>query len=302
MNLANYIHDLLYRYDCIIVPNFGGFVAHRIGAKLNSDSHTFQPPTKQIAFNSHLKHNDGLLVNYIASVEQISFEKAGIAISLAVLKWKNELKLNAVQLDNLGIISLNDAAQIIFEPSKEINFLTASFGLSNIPTSAIYRNTTPVTPVVTTIAAKDKKVIPLYIKYAAAAAVLLMVGFAGYNGVQQDNQQKIFAKQQVALDKKIQSATFVIANPLPTLELHVIKEISKPYHVVAGAFQFAENADKKVKELIAKGYNAKIIGINKWGLTQVTFNSYAYRNDAINSLNKIKKTVSKDAWLLVKAL
>ena len=75
MNLANYINDLLYRYDCVIVPDFGGFVTNRIGAKLNSDTHTFSPPTKQIAFNSHLKHNDGLLANYIASSEQISFEK-----------------------------------------------------------------------------------------------------------------------------------------------------------------------------------------------------------------------------------
>ena len=26
MTLANYINDLLYRYDCVIVPDFGGFV------------------------------------------------------------------------------------------------------------------------------------------------------------------------------------------------------------------------------------------------------------------------------------
>jgi len=300
MNLANYINDLLYRYDCVIVPHFGGFVTHRIGAKLNSDSHTFYPPTKKIAFNSHLKHNDGLLVNYVASAEQISFEKAATAISLSVLNWQNEIKKNAFTLENLGTIALNEKQQIIFEPAKEINFLTASFGLANVPTSLIKREITPTVPFVASVASEDKKVIPLFIKYAAAAAILLTLGFVSYNGIQESKQNKTAANQQRALEKKIQTATFIIANPLPTLELNVVKEISKPYHVVAGAFQFPANADRKVKQLISKGFNAKIIGVNDWGLTQVTFDSYARRNDAINSLNKIKRTVSKDAWLLDK--
>jgi len=300
MNLANYINDLLYRYDCVIVPGFGGFVTNRIGAKLNSVSHTFYPPTKQIAFNSHLKHNDGLLANYIASTEQISFEKASVSISTAVLKWQKELRNTKIQLNNLGTISLNENHQIIFEPSEEINFLTASFGLSSVASSVVNRPASQVKPLVPVSETTDKKGVPTFIKYAAAAAILLTLGFTSYNSHQQNQQKKVFANQQKELEKKIQSATFIISNPLPTLELNVVKEISKPFHIVAGAFQFAANADRKVKELISKGFNAKIIGINKWGLTQVTFNSYANRNDAINGLNKIKRTVAEDAWLFVK--
>jgi hypothetical protein len=238
----------------------------------------------------------------VASSEQISFEKAATAISLSVLNWQNEIKTNAFTLENLGTIALNKNRQIIFEPAKEINFLTASFGLANVPTSLIKRQNTPTIPFVTTVASQDKKVIPLFIKYAAAAAILLTLGFVSYNGIQESKQNKTAANQQRALEKKIQTATFIIENPLPTLELNVVKEISKPYHVVAGAFQFPANADRKVKQLISKGFNAKIIGVNDWGLTQVTFDSYARRNDAINSLNKIKRTVSKDAWLLDKTV
>jgi hypothetical protein len=236
----------------------------------------------------------------VASVEQVSFEKAAAAISLSVLNWQNELKSNAFQLDDLGTIVLNEKQQIVFEPTKEINFLTTSFGLANVPTSLIKRNAAPIIPLVTEDISEDKKVIPLFIKYAAAAAILLTLSFAGYNGIQDDKQNKIAINQQIALEKKIQTATFIIANPLPTLELNVVKKVSKPYHVVAGSFQFPENADRKVKQLIAKGFNAQIIGLNKWGLTQVAFNSYADRNDAINNLYKIKKTISTDAWFLVK--
>jgi len=302
MNLANYINDLLYRYDCVIVPNFGGFVTHKIGAKLNSDSHIFYPPTKQIAFNSHLKHNDGLLTNYVASAEQISFEMAAIAISTSVLKWQNEIKTNTFQLNNLGTIALNEKQQIVFEPTKEINFLTASFGLDSIPTSFIKRQVIPIIPIVAAAANENKKVIPLFIKYAATAAILLTLGLVSYNGIQESKQRKTAVNQQIKLEKKIQTATFVIANPLPTLDLNIIKEISKPYHVVAGSFQFPENAERKVKQLISKGFNAKIIGVNKYGLTQVAFNSYADRNAAIKSLYKIRRTSSKDAWFLVKTV
>jgi hypothetical protein len=302
MNLVNYINDLLYRYECVIVPGFGGFVTNRIGAKLNSVSHTFDAPKKQIAFNSHLKHNDGLLANYIASAEQISFEKASASISKVVQTWQKELQSDKVQLYNLGTISLNENQQIIFDPNKDINFLTASFGLSSVASSSVNRYGAKVKPLIPVSDTTDKKGVPLFIKYAATAAILLTLGFAGYSSHQQNQQKGVYTNQQKELEKRIQTATFIISNPLPTLELNVVKEISKPFHVVAGAFQFSENADKKVKELISQGFNAKIIGLNKWGLTQVTFNSYGNRNDAIISLNNIKSTVAKEAWLLVKTI
>lgn len=300
MNLANYINDLLYRYDCVIVPDFGGFVTNTIGAKLQENSNTFYPPTKQITFNNHLKHNDGLLANYIAASENISFNKASTAISLAVIKWQNELQSKNVIIEKVGVLSLNKEKQIIFEPKNTTNYLTSSFGLASFESSSIERYKEQVKPLIVAQKEDSKKGIPVFIKYAATAAILLTLGFASYNGYQQKEQQKEFARQEKQLQQKIQTATFVITRPLPVLELNVSKEKVKPYHIVAGAFQFKENAAKKVKELIAKGYNAKIIGKNKWGLTQVTFNSFSDKNEAINNLYKIQNTVSKDAWLLVK--
>ncbi|WP_165731758.1 SPOR domain-containing protein [Polaribacter sp. 20A6] len=303
MKLATYINDLLYRYDCVIVPDFGGFVTNKIGAKANNFTHTFTPPTKQVTFNSLLKHNDGLLANYIASAENISFEKASTAISLSVIKWQNELQSNTVQIDSLGILSLNEEKQIIFEPNAAVNYLTESFGLDIVTSSAISRfkeQVKPLNPL--PVKEERKRGIPAFIKYAATAAILLTLGYTGYNGYENNLQKENLANQEKAIQKKIQAATFVISNPLPTINLNVVKEVAKPFHIVAGAFQFAENAEKRVEELKAKGFDAKIIGVNKWGLTQVTFNSYASRNEATNNLYRIQKTVSKDAWLLVEKL
>jgi hypothetical protein len=302
MILATYINDLLYRYDCVIVPDFGGFVTNRVGSKMDKNTNTFYQPTKQITFNSHLKHNDGLLANYIASAENISFEKATAAISLSVIKWQNKLQSSVVEINNIGVLSLNEEKQIVFEPNTTVNYLTESFGLAPLESSKITRYKQEVKPIIPVLKKEGKKEIPTFIKYAATAAILLTLGFAGYKGYQQNEDKKVLANHEKALEKKIQSATFVISNPLPTVQLNIAKELPKPYHIVAGAFQFLENAEKKVKQLKSKGFNAKIIGVNKWGLTQVTFNSYSDRNEATNELYKIQDSISSDAWLLIKKL
>ena len=68
MTIANYLKDLLYRYDCVIVPNFGGFITNNTSAQIHRSTHTFYPPSKQVGFNVNLSYNDGLLANYIAKL------------------------------------------------------------------------------------------------------------------------------------------------------------------------------------------------------------------------------------------
>lgn len=301
MALETYVKDLLYRYDCVIIPNFGGFVTNRIGAKLDRNASQFYPPKKQITFNSHLKINDGLLANYIVALEQISYDDALLKINSLVNSWKNNLQNEPLVFEDLGTLKLNEHGKILFEPATKINYLTDSFGLTAYPITSLEKSETKVIPLTNTTTTKDKKGgIPAFIKYAATAAILLTLGIAGYTSYNEYQQKETLAKQEKALEQKIQAATFVIENPLPTLTLNVAKEKVKPYHVVAGAFQFPENAAKKVSQLKKKGYNASILGVNKWGLTEVAFESFSDKNDAINTLYKIQDTVSKDAWLLVK--
>jgi hypothetical protein len=298
MNTADYISDLLYRYDCVIVPEFGGFVTNKIGAKVNGYTHTFSPPTKQITFNTHLKHNDGLLANYIASSENISFEKANSKINAAVNSWNQELKTTPIFLKNVGDLSLNKDHQIVFNPSTTTNYLTSSFGFNTIESSAVKRFSEKVIPIIA--AKKEKTGVPVFIKYAATAAILLTVGILGWNNYQESQHKEFLSHQEKALEQKIQTATFVISKPLPTIDLNVTKKVTKPFHIIAGAFQFPENATKKLNELKAKGFDAEILGVNKWGLIQVAFKSYANRSEAFSNLSKIRKSISKDAWILVK--
>ncbi|CAA0156003.1 HU domain-containing protein [Tenacibaculum maritimum] len=300
MRLDNYINDLLYRYDCVIIPGFGGFVTNKIGAKVNDFTHTFSPPTKQITFNSHLKHNDGLLANYIVKAEEISFEEASLKIAGIVEKWNKELKSKSLKIGDIGSLSLNEKEQLIFEPNTTANFLTDAFGLATFASSAVkrseYKGQVKSLTSDSELKEEERKGIPVFIKYAATAAILLTLGYTGWIGVQ--NQGEVSEEQK--LQDKIQSATFVIDNPLPAIDLNLTKVTIKKFHVVAGAFQLRENAENKVNELKQKGFDSYILGENSWGLTQVVFDSYETKKEARKNLKEIQENFSKDAWLLVK--
>lgn len=302
MTLANYINDLLYRYDCVIVPDFGGFVTNKTGAKVNHFTHTMHPPKKKITFNTYLKHNDGLLANYIASNEKISFDVAVDKIKKEVANWKEVLEKNTLEIASVGSLSYNEEKQLVFEPNVASNFLTESFGLADVSSPAVKRMTETVTEAVIVSDKETEKtmVIPMFAKRAVAAAVVLGVGYLGWNMIDNNQHQTEMATQKEAVEKKIQSATFVIDNPLPTINLNVTKENTHNFHIIAGAFQLEENAINKVTELKELGFNARIVGQNSVGLHQVAFASFATKEQASKELIQIKELISKDAWLLEK--
>ena len=140
MNLANYISDLLYRYECVIVPKFGGFITNNKSARIDVSSNTLHPPYKQITFNSHLTNNDGLLANYIASVDNISYECAVNYIKFEIDAWREKLKDQELILNGLGSFTVA-GGKLHFEPQEKINYLTSSFGLTNVVRAEIERET-----------------------------------------------------------------------------------------------------------------------------------------------------------------
>ncbi|AMC11352.1 hypothetical protein Lupro_08810 [Lutibacter profundi] len=307
MTLANYINNLLYRYECVIVPNFGGFITNKISAKVNNFTHTFYAPSKQLTFNSHLQNNDGLLANYIATAKNLSYTEAVLEIENEVKNWKLSLKNEELELENIGSFHLNEEKILIFEPAN-INYLTSSFGLTSFVSPAIKRivyqekvkQLETAAPIFHNEENNSKT--PVFIKYAAAAVILFTLGTVGWKEYQKIEYNNLVAQseqQQQNVEKTIQEATFIIDNPLPAITLNVTKKVNN-YHIIAGAFREPENAEKKLQQLIQKGFNAQILGVNKWNLTPVAFGSFNSKKEAINKLKIIKETESKAAWLLVK--
>jgi nucleoid DNA-binding protein len=311
MQLETYISDLLYRYDCVTISEFGAFLTHRVSAKLDDTSHSFYPPKKVLSFNEQLQQNDGLLPNYIAEVEKIPYDVAVQKIAKYVKTIKSYLiQGETITFNNIGELVLNKEGKIVFEPSYHINYLTDSFGLTEFVSSNITRETykkevesiEKVIPI--TITPEKRKLRP-YLKYAAIAVIALgLGGFTASNYyINQIEAQNQLAQEEanLQLDAKVQEATFVISNPLPAATLTIEKQ-SGNYHIVAGAFRVEANSDKKVNQLQDLGFKARKIGMNKYGLHEVVYASYTDRIEALQALRKIKRDNNSQAWLLVKDL
>ncbi|HEY5688952.1 MAG TPA: SPOR domain-containing protein [Yeosuana sp.] len=311
MQLETYISDLLYRYECVTVPEFGAFLTQRVPAVINDTTNAFYPPKKNLSFNEQIQKNDGLLAKYIADVEKIPFEVANEKIRKRVKILKSRLiQGEAITFNNIGEIVFNSEGKIRFEPSYHLNYLTDAFGLAQFVSPAItrevYKETAQTIEKEIPIAfSPEKRKSTPYFRYAAVAVIALTLG--GYvasnyyvNRIETNNQ---LAQEEAfqQLDNKIQQATFVIENPLPAVTFNVTKQ-SGNYHIVAGAFRIEENCDKKINQLKAEGFKARKIGVNKYGLHEVVYASYETGQEALVELHKIRKTSNKDAWLLVKEL
>ena len=119
----------------------------------------------------------------------------------------------------------------------------------------------------------------------------------------QVSEHNIVEKQKAnsLVENQIQQATFVVNTPLPSLTVAVKKPI-RNFHLIAGAFRMEENAYTKIEQLKEKGYPARSIGVNKYGLHQVVYNSFENKNDALTELRNVKRNENQDAWLLVQEL
>lgn len=74
--LERHIAKLLLDNDCVIVPGFGGFMAHHIAASYDEKNHIFLPPTRTVGFNPRLTMNDSILAQDYVSCYDLSYPEA----------------------------------------------------------------------------------------------------------------------------------------------------------------------------------------------------------------------------------
>ena len=313
MNIQIHIKELLFRHDCVIVSGLGGFVCKSESAKI-VDGYVF-PPSKKISFNQNLISGDGLLENYVAKKEKVSYQIAQQNILSFSEKIKNSLHEDgSVVLSGLGTFKKNDNENLVFNPDSDQEWLTEAFGL---PKFKIKPLQTEEQPEETVIPLKDQnkdltedpsKPKTYYWKYAAVG--LIAIGISGVFGTQlyknsiKSHNQAALVEANKIVEEKIQQSSFMFSEPLSPLSVEVTekKEELGKYHIVGGAFRIKANAEKKIKQLKAKGFKARYIGENRYGLHQVVYSSFNDRLEAIKELKNIKANENSSAWLFVKEL
>ena len=312
-----YISELLFLHDCVIIPNFGGFVSNEKSAKLNKLTGALTPPSKEI-FNINLKTNDGLLITHIANKENISHELAKQKISDYVDSISNKLNTKKfLRIEKVGLFTQGYEGNITFIQDKTINYNLLSYGLSPTYNKKIIRTTINKDQIKSkVIPIKNYSVNPKNL-FKAAAIIIPLITLSYLSISQQNNINNVY-NQMASLnlfssnkniDKVIQhdlenNMTSSISSEL--FERKIKKELvveiqnvdlksKETYHIIGGVFKEEKNAQRLLAKLNRWHYGAKII--KKDNLMRVSYESFDNKEDAILALYKIKEE-NPNAWLL----
>lgn len=102
--IFEYLEFALSAYNCVIIPDFGGFIMNVSPAVLSINGE-IKPPKQSIVFNPILKHDDGILASYIAKDEEVSYNAALKKIKEVVSNLKNDLKSGkTIECAKLGVL------------------------------------------------------------------------------------------------------------------------------------------------------------------------------------------------------
>ena len=299
------ISELLYLYDCVIVPGLGGFVGNYKPPGLREEHNLFIPPAKSILFNRSLSYNDGLLADFISKKESVQYREAVEQIHFFVKDLLSKLSSSGiVELGNIGLLKKDINGNFLFIPNEESSFLPDAFGLTSFRFFPIEQKDT------FKIEFQDDTVLKIknhsVRNWAAAAFVAcfslfstdLKMPFASQAGIVSD----LFTMQNKVV--QVNEENSVEANV--TVEIQEIKEsenvkvTSKKYHLIAGSYLQNYPAAKLVNEYKSEGFSEATIIDDGNGRIRVSLLSFSDKNEALSTLEEFRKQSRfSTVWLLV---
>ncbi|MBD79325.1 MAG: hypothetical protein CL840_10420 [Crocinitomicaceae bacterium] len=133
IDLGKQIKSLLYDHDCVIIPQFGGFVANPHPAKINKLKSRIDPPFKEIGFNPRLTKNDGLLANQVHNDLQLTYEQAIEQIQNVVDDIKATVNSGSTyRMEEIGSFYLDSGKNLRFSAFNKTNFNLDFFGFEAV--------------------------------------------------------------------------------------------------------------------------------------------------------------------------
>lgn len=119
IQLGRHIEILLLDNDCVIVPDFGGFVAHHVSARYEEEDHMWLPPMRTLGFNPQLRINDSLLVQSYVNAYDISYPEALRRIEEETDELRQQLdEQGSYELPDIGVLTINSEGNLQFEPCE----------------------------------------------------------------------------------------------------------------------------------------------------------------------------------------
>ena len=335
MDLSVYIKELLFLHDCVIIPEFGGFITNYRPARINHENNTLIPPAKDISFNKSLNHNDGLFISYVSEVKGIGYVDAKRMVDRFVKDMVKHLeKGKRTTFDEIGVFFLDNQKNLQFEPDLSTNFLLDAYGLSeftfapledfdlqkrigkklrdkepvklNVRRKVLWRVALAV-PILVALVVVPLKTDLLKFKTNVSSLNPLSNTEMIDSGLDQPAvDEDTFAEEVVseALPAESLNDEENLATAVPTeeiLEEEIIEPIqSDNYYIIAGSFRNVENARRYNNDLTSQGYNSLLLKPID-GLHRVTLNGYPSKGSAVTALAEFRQNpANQELWILKK--
>lgn len=189
--MKNYIQELLYEHNSVIIPALGGFVTSYKPASIDHVQGVIFPPSKDLKFNRYLTINDGVFIQHLCNRKGWTKEEAEQAIAIWVRDLKNSLeRKEMIEFPNVGRLYLDFEGAFQFLPDNT-NYNKTSYGLPTVGFYPVTRNRqapsteAPRPRQASTVLDLGKsipqgKIVPMWIKnnipYIAVASFLIFAG------------------------------------------------------------------------------------------------------------------------------
>lgn len=323
MALIQFIKELLYLNDKIVIPGFGGFVAQYTPAQINQEKNTITPPVKYFIFDNTLTEDDGVLANYISRKKSIPVSEATAETKEMVDDFRHKLNEgNTLFFEGIGYLLQDDQKIIRFKKDEERNYHPEYFGLGIMPLKAISKDEEPIEDTYYPVQKKRSigKILLIFLilnvvgassafvywkfdtikaffrKSPAKQAQIPSPDTARY----QFNRDTSEVGQHIDTSTNIKNALRYEETPKQEPQIQQTSETEKTYYIIAGSFQTFEKADLHAKILAKTGLKTEVIEFGK-DLFRISVGEYKGKEEAVKQLGLVKcKKGAENAWLLAK--
>lgn len=277
-----FLEHLLYEHECVIIPQFGGFVVNAQDFQFNAKEGKIYPKRKCVAFNEKLKTDDRFLTTEWAKKQSISQKEASVEIATISKELKSQISTQGyLTVGELGAFTLNSENRLSFSPNPDFNADLSVFGLFPVGLGhAISKEKKTVleeAPVAEDLPTYTPEPSPIKVSrsaYVYALIAFIIGGLGAFFLTEPSSHQSQSSLNPIKIEKKV-AAPVEITTPAAPAPVHLDtvqkKVIAAPVEVatradqdiiylVAASFQSLTQAEKGLKEFKSRGFEqAEII-------------------------------------------
>lgn len=309
MNIGQYIKELLYKYDRVVIPGFGAFFSTYSQADINKDTNTISPPTRNISFNSDIKKDDGLFIKYLIRKENIDEVEARKQLNTYIFEIRKIIKEKGYFLfKGIGKLFF-DKGRFIFEPYSRANFLYDSFAMTNVKISSKVKEIkAPPTSrkekkqkANNRVYDRERTIKRIWIYAPVTAALVFLFVYIDTKSFSDEELYPVVKSEytvKTTIEEPVNKAIVEAADPVTDKKeaLFYNEPPKESFYIIAGSFKEFKNAHDFYNELKNTGYKPYIIN-KKNGLFRVSIGSYETKAAAQNELNKLRSSINRSLWI-----